>query len=420
MGVSFSFESCMSLHSLGSRMWVHFYRGRIPVTESQCSDFTVAGKIDGNQQYIPIVWQIFQQDDDLFDCSENISQRTQSMLSKTLVHTPSVHCIIVTNLQEIVVFVRSQDDDSYAGTYERVRTTDFPLALRAVAAAYLDRELPARVFLNCPDIEYGVDMDLVFPEGPQQDPSPQALPTDETIFATCHQHSDFDIPTLVRDPRRALQFLRWCKHVQSRHSKIVAHSNDVLNAVTNEIGPRCVPSPCPLFSLELSELPKETMCHLKEIQRQCPLATAGLADLLSQSERFSLEIQSLLSEGNQNSLGTVYRCEITSIDDQPTNGCPPSASNFWMTASSHCLCLSQPWNLVSNGPMASSSNVLYLTREAQLKYCTIFFIRWHSLSLMPSSKVSYTRSYNLYREALFPGSMVHIRWDTYSRNDPSV
>ena len=45
----------MSLHSLGSRMWVHFYRGRIPVTESQCSDFTVAGKIDGNQQYIPIV-----------------------------------------------------------------------------------------------------------------------------------------------------------------------------------------------------------------------------------------------------------------------------------------------------------------------------------------------------------------------------
>ena len=259
----------------------------------------------------------------MFDCSENISQRTQSMLSKTLVHTPSVHCIIVTNLQGIVVFVRSQDDDSYAGTYERVRTTDFPLALRAVAAAYLDRELPARVFLNYPGIDYGVDMDLVFPEGPQQDPSPQALPTDETIFATCHQHSDFDIPTLVRDPRRALQFLRWCKHVQSRHLKIVAHSNDVLNAVTNEIGPRCVPSPCPLFSLELSELPKETMCHLKEIQRQCPLAAAGLADLLSQSERFSLEIQSLLSEGNQNSLGTVYRCEITSIDDQPTNGCPP-------------------------------------------------------------------------------------------------
>lgn len=168
---------------------------------------------------------------------ENISQSTQSTLSKTLLHTPSVHCIIVTNLQEIVVFVRSRDDDSYAGTYERVKMTDFPLALRAVTAAYLDRELPARAFLNCPDVDYGVDMDLVFPEGPQQDPSPQALPTDETIFATCHRHSDFDIPTLVRDPERALQFLRWCEFAQSRHSKIVAHSNDVLNAVTNEIGP---------------------------------------------------------------------------------------------------------------------------------------------------------------------------------------
>ena len=171
-------------------------------------------------------------------------------------------------------------------------------------------------------------MNLVLPEGPQQDPNPQALPTDETIFATCHRHSDFDIPTLVRDPK---QFLRWCKHVQSQHLKIVAHSNDVLNAVTNEIDPRCVPFPCPLFPLELSEFPKETMCHLKEIQRQCLLATAGLADLLSQSKRFSLEIRSPLSEGNQNSLGTVYRCEVVH----------PSASYFRMTGSSHCLYLSQ-------------------------------------------------------------------------------
>ena len=221
-----------------------------------------------------------------------------------MVHTPSVHCIIVTNLQEIVVFVRFRDDgfrddrsqdDSYCGTYERVKTTDFPLALRAVTAAYLDRELPVGVFLSCYDSD-GVDMNLVLPEGPQQDPSPQALPTDETIFATCHRHSDFDIPTLVRDPK---QFLRWCKHVQSQHLKIVAHSNDVLNAVTNEIDPRCVPFPCPLFPLELSEFPKETMCHLKEIQRQCLLATAGLADLLSQSKRFSLKIRSLLQRATR-------------------------------------------------------------------------------------------------------------------------
>ena len=42
--------------------------------------------------------------------------------------------------------------------------------------------------------------------------------TPQTIFATCYRHSDFEIPTLVRDPRRALQFPRWCKHVQSLHT----------------------------------------------------------------------------------------------------------------------------------------------------------------------------------------------------------
>jgi len=33
----------------------------------------------------------------------------------------------------------------------------------------------------------------------------------QIIFATCYRHSDLEIPTLVRDPRRALQFLRCYK-----------------------------------------------------------------------------------------------------------------------------------------------------------------------------------------------------------------
>jgi len=71
------------------------------------------------------------------------------------------------------------------------------LALRIITAAYLDNELPARVFLNCLDVDNRVNTDLVFPKGPQQDPSPKALPTDATVFATCYQHSDFDIATLA-------------------------------------------------------------------------------------------------------------------------------------------------------------------------------------------------------------------------------
>jgi len=231
--------------------------------------------------------------------------------------------MIITNLQEIVVFTPVQAGDSYAGNYERVKTTEFSLALRAITAAYLDDELPAGVFLNCPDVDNGVDTDLVFPEGPQQDPSPQALPTDQTVFATCHRHSDFDIPTLVRDPERMSQFFRWKEHVQSHHSKIVAHSNDILIGVTNENGLRLEPFPRPLFPLELPDLPKETMSHLKEIQRESPLVTADIAGELEKSKKFLLKIQYIIAKGTRRGFCTVYRCEITSIDDQPIMSCPP-------------------------------------------------------------------------------------------------
>ena len=244
-------------------------------------------------------------------------------LSNVLRHTPSVPSIIVTDLQEIAVFIPSQAGDSGCGTYERVKTTQFPLALRVITAAYLDDELPARVFLNCPDVDNGVDTDLVLPEGPQQDPSPQALPTDQTVFATCHRHSYFDIPTLVRGPERVSQFFRWKEHVRSHHSKIVAHSNDILTGVTNEIGMQLEPFPRPLFPLELSDIPRETMSHLEEIQRESPLVTAGIADVLEKSKKFSLKIQDIIAKGTGHGFCTIYRCEITSIDDQPIMWCPP-------------------------------------------------------------------------------------------------
>ena len=221
------------------------------------------------------------------------------------------------------MFTPAQARDSDAGNYERVKTTEFSLALRIITAAYLDDELPARVFLNRPDVDNGVNTDLVFPEGPQQDPSPQALPTDQTVFATCHRHSDFDIATLVRDPERVSQFFRWKEHVRSHYSKIAAHSDDILTGVTNEIGLRLVLFPCPLFPLELSDLPRETMIHLEEIQRESPLVAAGIADVLEKSKKFSLKIQDIIAKGTRHGFCTVYRCEMTSIDDQPIKSCPP-------------------------------------------------------------------------------------------------
>ena len=113
------------------------------------------------------IWLIFvEQDDSLFDSSKNSSPRVVSTLSNVLRHTPSVPSIIITDLQEIVVFTPVQTGDAHGGTYERVKTTEFSLALRVITAAYLDRELPDRVFLNRPDVDNGVNTDLVFPEGP--------------------------------------------------------------------------------------------------------------------------------------------------------------------------------------------------------------------------------------------------------------
>ena len=103
----------------------------------------------------------------------------------------------------------------------------------------------------------------------------------------------------------------------------MAHSNDILTGVTNEIGLRLVPFPRPLFPLELSDLPRETMSHLEEIQRQCPLVEAGVADVLEKSKKFSLKIQDIIAKGTKHGFCTVYRCEITSIDDQPIMRCPP-------------------------------------------------------------------------------------------------
>ena len=324
MGVSSSLEPSISLIQAGKP----YVGSLLPQTNSLDGELLPLLYYCWWESRLPLgvssIWPIFvEQDDNLFDSSKRISPPVVSALSDVLRCVPSVPSIIITDIQEIVVFTPAQAGDSYAGNYERVKTTEFSLALRVITAAYLDDELPARVFLNCPDVDNGIDTDLVFPEGPQQDPSPHALPTDQTVFTTCHRHSDFDIPTLVRDPKRVSQFFRWKEHVRSHHSKIVAHFNDILTGVTNEIGMQLEPFPRPLFPLELSDIPRETMSHLEEIQRESPLVTAGIADVLEKSKRFSLKIQDIIAKGTGHGFCTVYRCEITSIDDQPIMWCPP-------------------------------------------------------------------------------------------------
>jgi hypothetical protein len=43
--------------------------------------------------------------------------------------------------------------------------------------------------------------------------------------------------------------------------------------------------------------------------------TAGVAELFNRSKFFTLEIQDVVSEGSEHGICTVYRCQITSIDN---------------------------------------------------------------------------------------------------------
>ncbi|CAL1712994.1 unnamed protein product [Somion occarium] len=234
---------------------------------------------------------------DLFNSNGEVSSRVQSALSKTLAYQPLVPSIIVTNFKDIVVF--------------------FPPDYRRPEHTYQKDALPGGEYIAVPPPDIEVDESLILPEGPPKDPN-QPLASDEEVFATHHRHSDFDIATLIRDRARALQFFRWHEHVQRQYSKVVAHPNDTLNAMSNEAG-QIVPDISPVYPFDFSEMPTDTMTHLKSVQRDSPLMTAGITELFEKSKSFELRIQDVLSEGSKHSMCTVYRCHITSIDNKPVS-----------------------------------------------------------------------------------------------------
>ncbi|KZT02266.1 uncharacterized protein LAESUDRAFT_815464 [Laetiporus sulphureus 93-53] len=254
--------------------------------------------------------------DDLFNSRGEVSSRVQSALSKALESKSLIPSIIVTNFKDIAVFLpptRTRPEH----TFERVLTNQPHLALRVISTAYLLRALPSGLYIDMPHPDIEVDQNLILPEGPPKDPN-QSLMSDEEVFATHHRHSDFDIETLVRDRARALQFFRWHEHVQRQCSKLVAHPNDILNAVTNEVG-QIVPDVRPIYPFDFSEIPTDTITHLKSVQRDSPLVAAGIARSFEESKSFMLKIQDVVAEGSERGICTVYRCQITSIDSTPVS-----------------------------------------------------------------------------------------------------
>ncbi|KAJ3974795.1 hypothetical protein EV361DRAFT_892558 [Lentinula raphanica] len=254
---------------------------------------------------------------DFFNPTGQIHPDVEFAVSLALEHSPTA-TIILTNFTDIVIFLPGCTRSHPEPTFERISTTQPSLALRVLATAYLlaIEDIPRYLLNTPPPPEWDVSDALKNLQGPPQDPN-QLLPDDE-VFATHHRHSDFDMVTLVQDSSRALQFFRWHKHISETVSKVVAHPHDPLTAKTNEFDLAATESR-PLYPFDSSEIPPDTADHLQAIQRESPLAAAGVENQLKSSKFFTIDIEDVIDEGSERGICTVYRCRITTIDDVPVS-----------------------------------------------------------------------------------------------------
>ncbi|KAI0339230.1 hypothetical protein BDW22DRAFT_611201 [Trametopsis cervina] len=257
---------------------------------------------------IPIVVAL---PDPLFDNDGNPTPQALFAVSNAMKYDPSVFSVIVTNFQDIVVFLPSRGSSDQS-LYGRVNTPQPGLAIRVLAAACTWRTTHYEPFIDQPQLDIEADPDLVLPCGPPIDPNLPLTP-DEEVFATHHRRSDFDFATLVRDRARALQFFRWHVHNREHLCKVVAHPGDEITAATHDVIP--IPGGTkPFFPFDHSDLPVETVAHIEATRRVSPLASAGVEDSFPKSKSFTLKVQSIIAEGSPRGICTVYRCQLTSID----------------------------------------------------------------------------------------------------------
>ncbi|KAI0339228.1 hypothetical protein BDW22DRAFT_1361707 [Trametopsis cervina] len=232
-------------------------------------------------------------------------------VSSAMKYDPTVFSVIVTNFKDIYVFLPSNSPPEQS-LFGRIQTSQPGLAIRALAAACTWSATRRFPFIARPPPDIEVDEDFILPYGPPIDPNKPLTP-DEEVFATHHRHSDFDFATLVRDRARALQFFRWHAHIRQHYSKVVAHPEDVIAAVSHDV--IATPGdPRPLYPFDHSELPDETVAHIEAMRRVSPFAAAGVEDAFTRSKSFTLKVQTVIAEGSPRGICTVYRCQLTSID----------------------------------------------------------------------------------------------------------
>ncbi|KAI0091631.1 hypothetical protein BDY19DRAFT_991317 [Irpex rosettiformis] len=231
--------------------------------------------------------------DAIFDSQGNPSPLVLSALSRAIKCTPLVPSLIVSDFKNIAVF-RPANYPCPEPVFEKVSTSQSVLALRVLATAYLNDALLSDVFIKVPSPDFEVDEDLILPAGPPINPE-QPLEPDEELFKTHQRHSDFDAATLV-----------------------VAKPEDVIKALTGDVVPMLA-DPKPVYPFDWSELPMETVEHVKQMQRESPLASGGLDDALKKSKTFQLKVDGVIAEGSERGICTLYKCRITAIDGKPVS-----------------------------------------------------------------------------------------------------
>jgi hypothetical protein len=257
--------------------------------------------------------------ENLFEADGAVSSSVEFALSLIPPHKPAPR-VIVTNFNEIAIF--RYPTFAFPGhSFEKVSSPHPALALRVLSLAFLLKAgFMSQFLIATPDPDIEIDEDCVLPHGPPQNPL-QPLPSDEEVFTSHHRHSDFDMATMVRDRARALQFFRWHEHIRDHLCKLVANPNDILTAKTHETGQDVVHT-LPIYPFDLSEVPSDTNLHLEETRRVSPLAAAGAAEVFEKSESFTLNILNVVAEGSERGICTVYRCQITAIDNIPVSTPP--------------------------------------------------------------------------------------------------
>ncbi|KAG6894544.1 hypothetical protein C0992_005678 [Termitomyces sp. T32_za158] len=247
----------------------------------------------------------------MFETEDSVSPSITRLLSRALEYeTKAPFVIIVTNFKDIAVFFPPSCITPQP-SFERVSSTQFSLALQVISAACIHKIAPA--FGN-----YGnrpSDYRYLLPGGPVQNPNVPMLSDDE-VLATHHRHSDFDIPTLLRNKAQASQFFRWHDRIRRRHSKLVAKPNDVLQAVPNPNAFNHILMR-PLYPFDARQLPADTVKHIKETQRLSGLQASGIKERFMRAKSFLVEIQEIITAGSRYGISTVYRCKIVSIDNLP-------------------------------------------------------------------------------------------------------